>query len=321
MQRDLKFDIARCLCMFWVIGLLHLSQYLGEGLYLYDTVIGSNITWGALGVFSLVSGYFIGQKYIIGTWAEAWHFYKRRLVRFYPLFALASLVLAVIGFNSWKGTLCSLVGITAFVPVEYRVSTTWYMAMLLCLYAVTPLVSRRNMSVVGGGKMWMIMSLTVVILFYVFHGMDSRFPYNMLLYYIGIIAGHNTDKFLKILGMRWLQVVSIIVYAFILIFSVWTGNKMLGALSWIVGVWAILSLSVLLEMCKRFSTFYKVVLWGAYGSMAYYLFHRFFYWLATEHISLSSEWMFLYLFIIVFPIGWIVSYRIQKTYDTAVSKL
>ena len=150
MSRDIRFDIARCLCMFWVIGVLHLSQYLGDGYNtLCGTIYGSNITWSALGMFSLISGFFIGQKYVIESWPDIWNFYKKRLIRFYPLFVISALLLVLIRFNTIRGTLHALVGITSFT--SYRVSTLWYMSMLLCFYAVTPFVSRKKQSVVSGG--------------------------------------------------------------------------------------------------------------------------------------------------------------------------
>lgn len=148
--------------------------------------------------------------------------------------------------------------------------------------------------------------------------MDSRFPYNMLLYYAGIIAGRDKDKFLLLLRTKWLWVISILGFVVLLALSERMGNKLIGLMSWFAGVGAILSLSSMIEMFTKNSRFIRIVLSGAYGSMAYYLFHRFFYWLATERVCMSSEWMFLYLFVVIFPLGWVASFWIQKGYDSVM---
>lgn len=320
MERDVKFDIARCLCMFWVIGILHLTQYLGDEYYLNNTLIGKNITSAALGVFSLVSGYFIGQKYIIENLGDTKRFYIKRLIRFYPLFLLASLLLVLIGFNGWRETIISLVGLTAFVPSDYRVKTTWYMAMLLCFYAITPLVSRRNMKGLMGGGICMIISLLIFYLYYRFHGMDLKFLYNLILYYIGIIAGRNKTIFLGIINNIWLQFSGIILFAVILYFSYKFEKNLLDIASWFVGVWALLSISALLErLVARSLGWVRFIESCAYATLSYYLFHRVFYWFATQWVNLSTVQLFVYLFIFIFPLGWLVSYHIQKQYDRIVA--
>lgn len=320
MERDIKFDIARCLCMFWVIGILHLTQYLGEEYYLNNTLIGKNITSAALGVFSLVSGYFLGQKYIIDSWIDAKRFYIKRLIRFYPLFFIASLLLVLIGFNGWKETIISLVGLTAFVPSDYRVRTTWYMAMLLCFYAVTPLVSRRNMKGLMGGGACMVFSLLLATVCLRFYGMDLRFLYNLVLYYIGIMAGRNKTLFLRILTNSWLQLLSVSIFAVLLYSSIKYGRFFLRVVSWFAGVWALLSISAFIERIVIKSFWWvSFIKRCAYASLSYYLFHRVFYWFATQWVNFSTIELFVYLFIGVFPLGWYLSYLIQKLYDEIVT--
>lgn len=145
--RDVKFDIARCLCMIYVIAIFHLTQYLGDGqeYYLNNTKLGSCFVTSALGVFSLISGYFIGLKYSFMNIKEVRSFYKKRLVRFYPLFFISAIALWIIDFNSLGKTICALTGIACFVPVELRPNTLWYISMLMVFYLITP-------TLVGGGQ-------------------------------------------------------------------------------------------------------------------------------------------------------------------------
>lgn len=317
MSRDLRFDVARCLCMFWVIGVRHLSQYLGGDYNIFcDKIYGSNLTYATLGVFSLVSGFFIGQKYIIDSWFDAWTFYKKRLIRFYPLFVISSLLLVLIGFNTIRGTLYALIGITSFTP--YRVATIWYMSMLLCFYVVTPLVSRKKQGLMSGGGMFF--SLLAVLLYYLIHGMDARFPYNMALYYGGIICAWYKNLFLRFLQNVWMQIIGIISFVMLICLSEIFQSKLISAVSWPLGVWAILSVSVIIANALKSEKTKRLLSIGAYATLVYYLFHRLFYYFATHWIGIQGLPMFIYLFLCIFPLGWIASYWIQKIYDAIVNK-
>lgn len=45
MPQDFRFDIARAICMCYIIAVLHLSQYFGLQYYIYETYIGRLITF------------------------------------------------------------------------------------------------------------------------------------------------------------------------------------------------------------------------------------------------------------------------------------
>ena len=97
-------------------------------------------------------------------------------------------------------------------------------------------------------------------------------------------------------------------------------SKLISAFSWPLGVWAVLSISFIIadvlnsEKCKYLFSV------GAYATLVYYLYHRLFYYFATNWIEIHGLPMFLYLFICIFPLGWIASYWIQKLYDLIVNE-
>ena len=66
----------------------------------------------------------------------------------------------------------------------------------------------------------------------------------------------------------------------------------------------------------------KVVGFVSYASMACYMFHRFFYWLAeSTWTPMDTFWKWLYMACFVFPVIVVASYIIQRWYDSIVKKL
>ena len=116
--------------MVWIVAYWHLCEYLGIDC---NNAISSTLTHSVLATFTLFSGFFLGQKAI-----TAHEFYKKRLLRFYPLFFLACLLMFIGGggIKSFLQFLMSITGLSVFwLP---QPPTLWYMAMLMVFYVITP---------------------------------------------------------------------------------------------------------------------------------------------------------------------------------------
>ena len=60
----------------------------------------------------------------------------------------------------------------------------------------------------------------------------------------------------------------------------------------------------------------------SYASMACYMFHRLFFWMGEQVWNPSVTWInWLFMGELVFPVMLILSYQIQKSYDTIVEKM
>lgn len=139
-NRDYRFDVARTLCMMYVI-FVHLYDYA------YNVAFGSAVKIipafailvdMSMGLFTFTSGYLIGSKYRFGNQRDVniWEFYKKRILRIIPLFVLSAVALWLIGFNGTRQTLNGLLCISPFVTPRPR--TLWYIPVILICYAVTP---------------------------------------------------------------------------------------------------------------------------------------------------------------------------------------
>ena len=136
----MSVDIAKSICMIWIIAFWHLGPRMG-----YD--MNSNPVYGiltdiALAAFTFYSGLFLGKKDV-----SAKEFFKKRFVRFYPLFAFVCIMMYMShsGIKSLSHLACALTGLSVFVGPHTPV--LWYMDMLLVLYLLTPVfVPRRGVS-------------------------------------------------------------------------------------------------------------------------------------------------------------------------------
>ena len=92
-----------------------------------------------------------------------------------------------------------------------------------------------------------------------------------------------------------------------------------------IGVWMILSFSFYLTKYLNKDFFRRCVEYLSYASMSLYLFHRFFYYVSLKPFesikSISVVSTLLYLSFIVFPLGSLLSYEIQRKYDKGIKMI
>ncbi len=180
-NRSLVIDFIRGFCMFYInVGVFHLSQYLGNSYYLDNNEYGNSFMWSCLGSFSLISGYLIGSKYYCDSMREAIIFYKKRIIRFFPLFILSSICLYLINFNDLHQTIYAVSGLAPFVT--HTPLTLWYISMIMIFYLISPIVLGRK-------RRKILSSLVIVFFFCLLYHLtikDIRFIYNLMLYLIGV---------------------------------------------------------------------------------------------------------------------------------------
>lgn len=315
MKRNLGFDIARVISMFYIIGVLHLSGYTGISVANYDTCV--SFIWSTLGVFTFLSAYLLASKYNFSSKQDIIKFYKKRLLRFYPLFFISSIALIAIKFNTWDETWKGLLGISPFWEPQQQ--TLWYIATLMFLYLITPILCTNSL-IHKILKAILILCATLLIDMS-FHSVDSRFYYYFVIYTSGIIiAKHFSTIGIRILQSGWTLAAGI-PYIILLLTIYQNGNQifMLGA--GYLGIIVILNITMLfskaIENQKRLC---KIIHFVSYGSMCAYLFHREVYWFFLELWSPTEPiTIWAYLFLIAFPITLLVSYYIQKRYDKIFS--
>lgn len=66
-MRDYRFDVARVVCMTYIVAFMHLYAYIyPEGKETFYIPACKTFTDSCLGLFTFISGYLLGKKYQFG---------------------------------------------------------------------------------------------------------------------------------------------------------------------------------------------------------------------------------------------------------------
>lgn len=293
--------------MVWIVAYWHLCEYLGIDC---NNAISSTLTHSVLATFTLFSGFFLGQKAI-----TAHEFYKKRLLRFYPLFFLACLLMFIGGggIKSFLQFLMSITGLSVFwLP---QPPTLWYMAMLMVFYVITPpiLHMKSKWNITGV----LLIGFCVEICFCLVnkvHPIDEK----VILYFPFYVAGLIIPKAKYFL----MEKNSWIVFAFSLLAFLMALNYQIGLLRLLLGVSIILSLSCIIGkrllaggwVCNLFGLL-------SYASLSAYLFHRHVF-KCFKMIFANEEGIIPVWYAPIMVVGvFAIAYFLQKNYDWILNKL
>lgn len=292
--------------MVWIVAYWHLCEYLGIDC---NNAISSTLTHSVLATFTLFSGFFLGQKAI-----PAHEFYKKRLLRFYPLFFLACLLMFIGGggIKSFFQLLTSITGLSVFwLP---QPPTLWYMTMLILFYIITPpiLYMRSKWNIKGV----LFIGFCVEICFCLvnkFHPIDEKVILYFPFYVVGLLI--PKAKYLLMEKNRW------VIFIFSLLIFLAFLKYPLGLLRLLLGVSIILSLSCIIGksvlgggLCKLFGLL-------SYASLSAYLFHRHIF-KCFKMIFANEDGIIPVLYAPIMIIGvFTIAYFLQYGYDLILNKL
>lgn len=322
-DRDMQFDIARVLSILWVVVVWHVYDYNPT----YKAFIANDYTYMMtrvmLGVLMFSSGYFM-SKYSFNEWNDVKKFFIKRFWRLYPLYALAAVILFLLGFIVKKRILLTaLTGLSPYITPQP--STLWFVAILISFYFVTPILylihSKAEKIPFKDDVKYLTFILCCFVLFSFLYWIsrdlelfEVRLAVYFPIYFLGYVS-KKCDTFDRLTKNRQSAVVMIVIASFYLCFA--EGFNTVSTFGFIVvGVFGFLSFSELLSTLLRDNYISKAISVLAYASMCIYLFHRVWFTLADflfdgkRYIPL---W-FIYLFVIPFTI--IMGYYIQKKYDS-----
>lgn len=240
MARNLGFDVARSVSMMYIVGVLHLSGY--TGMSVAENTVFVSFIWSALGVFTFLSSFLLASKYTFHSWTETLLFYKKRLLRFYPLFFVSSILLVAIGFNPWSATWRGLLGLSPFWTPQPQ--TLWYIATLIFLYLVTPFLAVESLIKKSVRFLGVIAMIGAVD--WCFHSVDPRVYYYSLVYFAGILAAkHFKDRLLAILTTKRM-LLSAIGYMLLLCLVACLESRVLMLITGYAGIFVAMNVSLLL---------------------------------------------------------------------------
>lgn len=320
MKRDFCFDIVRAICVIEIVAYWHIVDYIDYARAGLEQKWGNSVTVGCLACFTFMSAHFL-KKYKIGSLTDIKNFYLKRLIRFYPLLFVSATLLfgagLVVGehFFSIRQYFATLSGLGVFV-FPYP-PTLWYFSMIVLFYLLTPFVLYPSKTIVRIFIAFLFVGMFYISSFF-FGTIDHRVFLYLPIYLIGLLLPDSIVEKAKhslpgiVSAVLWLimglisfkiPIVSPLIRSiFFVVFLIWIGS---------------------LVKDTNCSSVLKDI---SYSSMVVYLFHRHFY-LAFVFIvnigageSLKNSTIPLSLCYLILPLMFIVSYYIQKYYDSLTSK-
>lgn len=307
-NRIIWIDFIRVLCTLYIIGFWHLDDYLISRIVVPLPIhnIPHQTTYCVLATFTLISGFFSASKHLTSK-NEIIAFYKKKLLRIYPLFTLAGVLLVLTRYNGKGAFIKSQIGIGLFLP-PFPI-TIWFICMLFIFYFITPFVLKRD-----NIKKSFILFLLLEIIFFsssLIFGIDERLYYYWPFFYIGLMIKEKNYHTL----IRKNYITTILSFILYLTTSITVGENfsILTFVCAISFIYTIANISYIL-FGKQHNN--KIIEYISYSSMCAYLFHRPLYYCFQKIIGSFNLFI---AFFVCLPTVIILSWLIQKTYDTIIS--
>lgn len=306
-------DNTRAFCMIWIVAIWHLADYCNVSI---NSAIAQSVTYGVLGAFTFLSGMMLSRNKI-NTPKDALMFYKKRLLRIYPLFAIActSMYILYVIWNvqlisGLKQYLFTMIGLSSFVSPTP--GTIWYIGMLLLFYAFTPLLlfncgSRSRLVIIKG-----IVLEVIFVCLYISHiiSVDERLLFMFPVYTMGLYVGIATNNEITFSILRLVVCAGAFVVLAFFSDNVWAQHILIKIVY--IEIMMMVFIDFLLQVGKGTpSVFARLLKEISYSSFCAYLFHRQIYGVMSKILGTFSiiEAVISFLLVIV------VSYLIQFSYD------
>lgn len=319
-ERIPYLDVARSIAVLWIVGYWHLRVYYGEDeINPYISFLGDGwITNVVLGLFMFISGMLISKYTFDNFKADCISFYKKRLTRFYLLYAISIILLYIMGYNSLFGRfslLTSLSMTSTYLPPQPR--TLWFFSMIASFYVFTPFILKKtprsllySFIIIYGGS--------ALLAYFSPRGIDTRFFWCFPMYFTGLCVGRMKSILNKLTSNHYLGLLflAISVFQIILIINYPDEFIYIEYITLPFGILFILYASRLMS----YPLIIKATSFIAYSSMSAYLFHREIYILLFDaYNSLHFNYPYWFSAVTFLSICFIVCYFIQKLYDKSIS--
>ncbi len=294
--------------MLYIVGFWHLFYYT-DAFPEFHNPFTHEFTQIVLGLFVVISGFLVGCSARNST--SLIHFYRTRLIRIYPLYALAVILFYFKGINDGVASIKSLILISMFYGPAPQ--TLWFITMLMLFYFATPFL----LKIAGNSATYFLLIIAILTIAFTLFGATKTLDQRMLFYFpcfcIGIYCSRHGLKN-DFVNLR----------SALLLFGLWLILLSIGINSWIFNkleiILMILSCSYLIFAISysnenKFKKL-KIISWLSYSSFAMYLFHiPILVVLKRLYFPEDGQLQALYLITVGMFLVAFISWSLQKLYD------
>lgn len=317
-ERNAAIDLLRVLCIGYIVGYWHLIPYT-DWLPGYANPFTEALKDIALGTFVLVSGLLLARREPPARLEDWLRFYRRRLVRLYPLYLLALLLFGALGLASQATVLKGALLMSMFAPPAPP--TLWFVTMIMVFYLLAPLLT----GLAGAGWRYLVASLGMGLLWLAYDGFVHAVDSRLLLFFPAFALGVYLQRVrvaYAALARRRLYLLLFLPAAFVLGMPGEGGFDVPNALlrAPLVALGALLLVIYAERVGAR--ALNPAILVLSYGSLGVYLFHRPVFELAMAlHFPVQGSHQAVYLMAVAVPLTFLIAYLMQKAYDGGVARL
>ena len=310
-------DYMKILCVAYVVGLWHMVSYTEiEGLLQIQSVpFLKQCTYCVLATFTFLSGFLAFREF--GGMKDAGRYYLKRLIRLWPLFALAETAMVLLGLNDGKMLPWVLPGL-GWLKEPFPL-TLWFVGMIFLFYLLNPVISSKKLLLAIGVSV--LAEALFVILNLTLHT-DER----LWFYWPLFVAGNMVRRIpLKawitklnssevILMKAAAAVVCLAGFTAVTVFLPGEGfsyKTYIEAMLFIAGGISLFSLI-------KNKTLNGIVKQIAYATMCTYLFHRVFFTILCKMIGkkIGSLPLWILSVILCFGTGYLIQFVYEKAAET-----
>lgn len=313
-ERNSGIDFLRAFCVLYIVGYWHLVPY-SSALPGYANYFTEGLKEIVLGAFALSSGFLLARRDIGLSAREILSFYRRRLVRIYPLYLLAVVMFGSAGIASPEQVTEAALLTSMFTPPA--LPTLWFITMIMFFYLAAPLLIHASHNIAG----CLLLGLGVLLSFALYHVAIHPIDVRILMYFPAFLFGillHRQPATLAFLA-RWCWVPIVLLAPGLALSAAGNESSIVGALFKVPLILG--GSSVLLVCASRFASgaYSRSVHLVSYASFCTYLFHRIVFKYATEfYFPPDGLYQLVYLLAFALPVTIAFSYLTQKAYDHGV---
>lgn len=331
-RREKEFDFIRAICALWIIGFWHLPDYINNPEYVkvLSAPVFYQFTYCVLATFTLISGYFAFYSQFCRI-DDVKTYYKKRLIRIYPLYAFAGILFGALSINANKTIPFVLLGISEFI--EPYPLTIWFIGMLIVFYLLTPvmgILKKKNVYLIIIGAV--IVETIFICLKNI--GMDERTAFYWPFYCTGLCINELQKKIKNKSGYSISEYAHKILYggvthgsvmhdAILLLFPIWlllciNNSEIFNFITLISGIIFFGWIYILSIVMANYDSpiIWRAINFLSYSSMCAYLFHR---PILDVIIKIIGRQNVFVSYIALLPIVFVVSNITQSIYDFLLS--
>ena len=313
-----SLDYMRVLCVAYIVGLWHMVSYTdikGFG-QIQSYPFLQQSTYCVLAAFTFLSG-FLAFREFKGI-RDVFKYYLRRLIRLWPLFALAEIAMVLVRINDGKMLPWVLTGL-GWVKEPFPL-TLWFVGMIFLFYLLNPVISSKKLYL--GISVAVLVEVALLVL-NVFLQIDERLWFYWPFFVTGSIVRRIpwkewTEKIkeTQIVLIKAVAAVSCIAgFAVLLGFAAdqdFTYKTYIEAMLFIAG-------GILLFSLIKVKVLNTIIAKIAYASMCAYLYHRVFFTILCKILGKKIASLPVWILFLILFFG--VAYLIQFVYDKVVEAI